>query len=82
MTPMHGPAVVPPGRGPAPEPSPVRARFDSPDGTAVVSVLVRNAQAIKRSIVQVGAHALRPVRQKLVVARCPGPAFAALGTSS
>ncbi|KAG1671090.1 hypothetical protein FOA52_000762 [Chlamydomonas sp. UWO 241] len=42
-----------PDRGPAPERSPVRARFDSPDGKAIVSVLIRGAQTLKASLFQV-----------------------------
>ncbi|KAG2498419.1 hypothetical protein HYH03_003677 [Edaphochlamys debaryana] len=47
------PPYDPERRGPAPEPSPIRARFDSPDGSAVVSVLVRPASAIKQMVLQV-----------------------------
>ncbi|GIM02615.1 hypothetical protein Vretimale_7490 [Volvox reticuliferus] len=47
------PIYDPNRRGPAPEPSPVRARFDSPDGSTVLSVIVRNAQSIRPSILQV-----------------------------
>ncbi|GIL62739.1 hypothetical protein Vafri_16921 [Volvox africanus] len=47
------PVYDPNRRGPAPEPSPVRARFDSPDGSTVLSVIVRNAQSIRPSILQV-----------------------------
>ena len=39
--------------GPAPERSPVRARFDSPDGVSTLSVMVRNAQTVKPSLIQV-----------------------------
>lgn len=38
--------------GPTPERSPLRVRFDSPDGVATFSVLVRNAQSIKRTLLQ------------------------------
>ncbi|GFR43081.1 hypothetical protein Agub_g4088 [Astrephomene gubernaculifera] len=47
------PVYNPDLRGPAPEPSPVRARFDSPDGSTVLSVVVRSAQSIRPSILQV-----------------------------
>ncbi|KAG2439829.1 hypothetical protein HYH02_010462 [Chlamydomonas schloesseri] len=46
------PPYDPNRRGPAPEPSPVRVRYDSPDGNTVLSVLVRNAQNLKQSILQ------------------------------
>lgn len=39
--------------GPAPEQNPVRARFDSADGTAFITVLVRTAQSIKPTFMQV-----------------------------
>ena len=39
-------------RGPAPERSPVRARFDSEDGLSTLSVIVRNAQTVKPSLIQ------------------------------
>lgn len=47
------PAVDSTRRGPAPERSPVRARFDSPDGSTVISVVVRNASGIRPSLIQV-----------------------------
>ncbi|KAI8462903.1 MAG: hypothetical protein J3K34DRAFT_527409 [Monoraphidium minutum] len=40
-------------RGPQPERSPVRARWESPDGAVSISVLVRRAQTIQRTILQV-----------------------------
>ncbi|GAX72657.1 hypothetical protein CEUSTIGMA_g113.t1 [Chlamydomonas eustigma] len=40
-------------RGPAPERSPVRARFDAEEGGANVSVIVKNAQTVKFSLIQV-----------------------------
>jgi hypothetical protein len=39
--------------GPAPASSPLRARFDSPDGRATISVVVKGAQTIKPSFLQV-----------------------------
>ena len=47
------PQVDPTRRGPAPERSPVRSRFDSPDGSTVVSVVVRQASGIRPSLLQV-----------------------------
>ncbi|GLC37149.1 hypothetical protein PLESTM_000548000 [Pleodorina starrii] len=47
------PVYDPNRRGPAPEPSPVRARFDSQDGSTVLSVVVRNAQNLRPSLLQV-----------------------------
>lgn len=40
-------------RGPAPERSPLRARFDSADKDAVLSVIVRNAATLKQTLLQV-----------------------------
>eukprot|EP00195_Chlamydomonas_chlamydogama_P016063 CAMPEP_0202891054 /NCGR_PEP_ID=MMETSP1392-20130828/1241_1 /ASSEMBLY_ACC=CAM_ASM_000868 /TAXON_ID=225041 /ORGANISM="Chlamydomonas chlamydogama, Strain SAG 11-48b" /LENGTH=374 /DNA_ID=CAMNT_0049574723 /DNA_START=32 /DNA_END=1158 /DNA_ORIENTATION=+ len=40
-------------RGPAPERSPVRVRLDSPDGQTVLSVVMRNAQTLKATLLQV-----------------------------
>eukprot|EP00877_Chromochloris_zofingiensis_P014622 jgi/Chrzof1/9413/Cz04g02050.t1_PPD9[v5.2] len=40
-------------RGPAPERSPLRARFDSPDGSEVVSIIVQKATIYKQTLFQV-----------------------------
>jgi len=42
--------------GPAPERSPVRARFDSEDGKSSLSVTVRSSQNVKYSLIQ-ASHA-------------------------
>ena len=47
--------VEAPGKdvGPAPERSPIRARFDSEDGNSTLSVIVRSSQNVKYSLIQV-----------------------------
>lgn len=48
---------APPERGPQPERSPVRARWESPDGATNITVLVRRATDVQRTVLQVGAGA-------------------------
>lgn len=62
-------------RGPAPERSPLRVRFDAPGGGASLSVIVRSAQALKPSLLQVSAPERRAnvqLRMRMRL-RCPTP---------
>jgi hypothetical protein len=46
-------------RGPQPERSPVLARFEAPNGEpGTISILMRRANALKQTILQVGAEPL------------------------
>jgi hypothetical protein len=44
----------------APPSTPLRARFDSPDGQVTISVVVKGAQTVKPSLFQVRMPARRP----------------------
>lgn len=67
---LEAPLVVP-ERGPAPERSPVLARFEAgPGRPGVISVLTRKAQAFKQTLLQVrraAAHALTCVHANVLL---------------